>query len=85
MLMELLKRFIFNKVIFPDDDLAALLEPKVEVAGPEDAVELVGYVEVLRPPYRQFLHEMSRDVSSLNVAFRDDEYWNWNTVSPHKS
>ena len=48
MLMELLKRFIFNKVIFPDDDLAALLESKVEVAGPEDAVELVGHVEVLR-------------------------------------
>ena len=56
MLMELLKRFIFNKVIFPDDDLAALLEPKVEVAGPEDAVELVGYVEVLGPPDGQLLH-----------------------------
>ena len=47
-------------IIFPDNDFAALLESKVEVAGPEDAVELVGYVEVLRPPYRQFLHEMFR-------------------------
>ena len=51
---------ISEYIVVPDDDLAALLESKVEVAGPEDAVELVGYVEVLRPPNRQFLHEMFR-------------------------
>ena len=43
-------------VLIPDYNLAALLESKVEVAGPKDAVELVGYVEVLRSPDWQLLH-----------------------------
>ena len=60
---------VYQYILIPDDDLAALLESKVEVAGPEDAVELVGYVEVLGPPDRQLLHGVFEHYIALPSIF----------------